>query len=159
MDKKVLIQNVLIVLVLLAIGALVFGRKSGDAPAGNIDQLLTDSKTTVDTPSASGLTTEVTAQGTGVETKKGDKITVEYTGMLTDGKVFDTSIGRAPFGFTLGGGQVIAGWDEGLLGMKVGEKRKLTIPPELGYGSRGYPPVIPANATLVFTVELKSINK
>lgn len=104
------------------------------------------------------LQIETTNVGTGVETKNGDKISVHYTGMLTDGKVFDSSIPRGePFTLTLGAGQVIKGWDQGLVGMKVGEKRKLTIPSDLGYGRDGFPGVIPPNATLIFDVELISI--
>jgi FKBP-type peptidyl-prolyl cis-trans isomerase len=99
------------------------------------------------------------AVGKGVAAKAGDKVTVNYTGWLTDGTKFDSSIGKAPFPFTLGAGQVIPGWDQGVAGMKVGGKRKLTIPPDLAYGSQGAGGVIPPNATLVFEVELLSINK
>ena len=95
---------------------------------------------------------------TNIMTKNGDTIAVHYTGTLTDGTIFDSSIPRGePFVFTLGAGQVIAGWDKGLLDMKVGEKRTLTIPPEEGYGASGVPGIIPPNATLVFEVELVSI--
>src|SRR5437763_3602406 len=75
--------------------------------------------------------------GNGVEAKTGQKVAVHYTGWLTDGKKFDSSVGRGPFEFKLGGGQVIKGWDQGVVGMKIGGKRKLTIPPELAYGARG----------------------
>jgi FKBP-type peptidyl-prolyl cis-trans isomerase len=95
--------------------------------------------------------------GTGREAKKGDVVEVHYTGWLTDGKKFDSSVGRGPFSFDLGAGQVIAGWDRGVAGMKVGGKRKLTVPPELGYGSRGFHGVIPPQATLVFEVELLGV--
>ncbi|MGE0493357.1 MAG: FKBP-type peptidyl-prolyl cis-trans isomerase [Vulcanimicrobiota bacterium] len=106
----------------------------------------------------SGLKYEVIKEGDGAVAKAGDKVKVHYTGWLTDGKKFDSSVDRGqPFQFNLGAGQVIKGWDEGVAGMKVGEKRKLTIPPELGYGARGAGGVIPPNATLVFEVELLDI--
>jgi FKBP-type peptidyl-prolyl cis-trans isomerase len=96
--------------------------------------------------------------GTGAEAKAGQKVTVHYVGTLTNGSKFDSSRDRNEgFDFKLGAGQVIKGWDQGVAGMKVGGLRKLTIPPELGYGKGGYPPVIPANATLVFEVELLSV--
>jgi FKBP-type peptidyl-prolyl cis-trans isomerase len=106
----------------------------------------------------SGLKYEDLKEGTGAEAKKGDTVEVHYTGWLTDGKKFDSSKDRGePFSFPLGAGKVIKGWDEGVAGMKVGGKRKLMVPPELGYGARGYPPVIPANAELIFEVELLKI--
>ena len=95
--------------------------------------------------------------GKGPEAVRGKTVEVHYTGWLTDGKQFDSSVGGDPFSFRLGAGEVIEGWDHGVAGMKVGGKRKLTIPPELGYGRRGAPPVIPPDATLVFEVELLSV--
>jgi FKBP-type peptidyl-prolyl cis-trans isomerase FkpA len=96
--------------------------------------------------------------GTGTAAASGQKVTVHYTGWLTNGTKFDSSKDRGdPFVFPLGKGQVIKGWDQGVQGMKVGGKRKLTIPPEMGYGSRGAGGVIPPNATLVFEVELLGV--
>jgi FKBP-type peptidyl-prolyl cis-trans isomerase len=107
---------------------------------------------------ASGLKYQVLKPGTGAVAQAGQQVSVHYTGWLTDGTKFDSSVDRGqPFQFTLGAGQVIKGWDEGVLGMKVGEKRKLTIPSSLGYGERGAGNVIPPNATLVFDVELLGV--
>ncbi len=96
--------------------------------------------------------------GTGKEAKAGNHVTVHYVGTLENGKKFDSSRDRNEgFAFALGGGQVIKGWDQGVAGMKVGGRRKLTIHSDLAYGARGYPPVIPANATLIFEIELLSV--
>ena len=99
-------------------------------------------------------------EGTGAVAKAGDTVKVHYTGWLTNGKKFDSSVDRGqPFGFKLGAGQVIKGWDEGVAGMKVGGKRTLIIPSSLGYGPNGNPPVIPGNSTLIFDVELLKVTK
>jgi FKBP-type peptidyl-prolyl cis-trans isomerase FkpA len=96
--------------------------------------------------------------GTGDEAKAGKSVSVHYTGWLENGTKFDSSLDRRqPFSFPLGAGHVIRGWDEGVAGMKVGGKRKLTIPPNLGYGARGAGGVIPPNATLIFEVELLGV--
>jgi FKBP-type peptidyl-prolyl cis-trans isomerase len=111
------------------------------------------------TQEATVLKIEDEVVGTGEVAKSGDRVSVNYTGWLTDGTKFDSSFDRnQPFAFALGAGQVIKGWDQGVEGMKVGGKRKLTIPPELGYGSQGAGGVIPPNATLVFEVELLKVN-
>lgn len=105
-----------------------------------------------------GLVMEDVKVGTGAEAKAGQMVSVHYTGWLTNGTKFDSSVDRGrPFEFNLGGGQVIKGWDEGVAGMKVGGKRKLTIPPQLGYGARGAGATIPPNSTLVFDVELLGV--
>ena len=103
----------------------------------------------------SGLKYEDIVVGTGVSPQPGHQVTVHYTGTLEDGTKFDSSLDRGqPFTFPIGAGRVIKGWDEGVMTMKVGGKRKLVIPPQLGYGARGAGGVIPPNATLVFEVEL-----
>ena len=101
---------------------------------------------------------ETVASGNGPSPKLGDTVSVHYTGWLTDGTKFDSSVDRdEPFAFVLGTGQVIQGWDQGVATMRVGDKVRLTIPPELAYGRDGYPGAIPPNATLVFEVELLAI--
>ena len=106
----------------------------------------------------SGLIILDLVEGDGEKASSGNTVSVNYTGTLENGEQFDTSIGRAPFSFPLGEGRVIKGWDEGVAGMKIGGKRKLTIPPQLAYGSKGAGNVIPPNATLIFEVELLKIN-
>lgn len=106
----------------------------------------------------SELIIEDLTAGQGDEAARGKTVVVHYTGWLTDGTQFDSSLDRnEPFDFLLGAGHVIRGWDEGVAGMKVGGRRKLTIPPEMGYGARGAGGVIPPNATLVFEVELLAV--
>ena len=111
------------------------------------------------TNTATGLVIEEMIVGSGDEAQAGQSVSVHYTGWLMDGTKFDSSKDRGdPFGFPLGRGHVIAGWDQGVQGMRIGGKRKLTIPSELGYGARGAGGVIPPNATLVFEVELLAID-
>jgi peptidylprolyl isomerase len=110
----------------------------------------------VTTPSGLKYVDEVV--GGGDSPQQGKKVKVHYTGRLTDGKKFDSSVDRGqPFEFTIGIGQVIKGWDEGVMSMKVGGKRQLIIPPDLGYGARGAPGAIPPNAELIFDVELLGV--
>jgi peptidylprolyl isomerase len=114
------------------------------------------------TATGSGLQYEDTVVGTGAQPRSGQMCSMHYTGWLwvngAKGAKFDSSHDRRePFDFTIGQGQVIKGWDEGVASMQVGGKRTLLIPPALGYGARGYPPVIPANSTLLFEVELLGV--
>jgi FKBP-type peptidyl-prolyl cis-trans isomerase FkpA len=113
----------------------------------------------METNNQNGLIIEVLEDGAGVEAENGKTVSVHYTGTLLDGTKFDSSLDRGtPFEFVLGSGQVIAGWDQGVLGMKVGEKRRLTIPADLAYGDRGAGGIIGPGETLIFEVELLSVN-
>ena len=134
--------------------ALVVAAAMGAAAAGPTKVEEKDYKT-----SKTGLKHAILKEGKGEEAKKGQTVSVHYTGWLQDGgKKFDSSVDRGtPFQFPLGAGRVIAGWDEGVQGMRVGGVRKLTIPPDLGYGARGAGGVIPPNATLLFDVELLNV--
>jgi peptidylprolyl isomerase len=113
----------------------------------------------ISTKTVGDMKIEITKEGTGPAITNGQTASMLYTGKLADGTVFDStaSRGNQPFSFTLGAGQVISGWDQGIVGMKVGEERTLIIPADMAYGANGYPPVIPANATLTFDVTLVGI--
>lgn len=151
---------VIVIIIVVAIGVLLLRNKSSQSAKNTMsDQPSTTAgfeSLQVATQSA-GLQSEDIVVGTGAEAKQGNTVSVHYTGVLTDGTKFDSSKDRnEPFTFLLGQGDVIKGWDQGVVGMKVGGKRKLTIPPELGYGPRAVGP-IPANATLIFEVELLDV--
>jgi FKBP-type peptidyl-prolyl cis-trans isomerase len=142
--------------------------EAAPAPAAEVAAAETTTAPATPTPSGSetmDLQKTELAPGTGAEIKTGQTALVHYTGWLYDaaapdnkGKQFDSSVGGEPFEFPLGAGRVIAGWDQGVVGMKVGGKRRLVIPPVMGYGERGAGGVIPPNATLVFDVELVEIH-
>ena len=134
---------------------LAFGAQGQGAIPPNA--LLTFEIELTDVKPAPQLTSTDTVVGTGAAAKAGDTLSVNYTGKLQDGTVFDTSVGKTPFEFQLGSGQVIPGWDKGMVGMKVGGKRTLVIPPELAYGAQGAGSTIPPNATLTFDIELLAI--
>lgn len=154
-DNKVILGGA-VLLIVAVVGAGFLTRTNEEKGGTKMDE--TTKTTPVTTPAPAGLKIEDETVGTGVEAVAGKSVTVNYLGTLTDGTKFDSSYDRnQPFTFNLGAGQVIAGWDQGVVGMKVGGKRKLTIPPELGYGSQLSGP-IPANSTLVFEIELLGVN-
>lgn len=158
---------------LLVVGALALVGCSGDKTQAETESTTTEPATDqaaeptepeatepVAGETVSELIIEDTKVGKGAVAEAGKLITVHYTGYLTDGTKFDSSVDAGkPFSFTLGGGEVIAGWDQGFDGMKVGGKRKLTIPADLAYGADGIPGVIPGGATLIFDVELLDVAK
>ena len=138
------------VLICAVAGAIAFAQTAAKKPA-----VAGPTKVTGEgTKTSSGLQYWDINVGTGKTAERGNTVKVHYTGWLTTGKKFDSSVGGAPFQFRIGAHQVIQGWEEGVAGMKVGGKRQLRIPSDLAYGQKGYPGVIPPNATLVFDVQL-----
>jgi FKBP-type peptidyl-prolyl cis-trans isomerase len=150
-------QIVLFAVSVLALAAMASAqtaaKKSAAKPAAGPTKV-----TGEPTKSPSGLEYWDIKVGTGAVAQTGQHVKVDYTGWLTNGKKFDSSVGTGkPFDFMLGAGQVIKGWDEGVVGMKVGGKRQLRIPPDLAYGAKGYPGAIPPNSTLIFDVQLVDV--
>ena len=165
MNKKILIILAVILIIVAAV-AIYFSlpkSKNNNMPQEQKNQTATNEQQTSSTFDIQGMKVEILKEGTGEGAKVGDSISVNYTGTLTDGTKFDSSVDPSfghvtPFPYTLGQNMVIKGWELGLLGMKVGEKRKLTIPSDLAYGDAGRPPVIPEKATLIFEIDMMSIN-
>ena len=142
-------KTVVVAITLFALAGLIGAQTAATSTSGPTKVTGAPIKT------ASGLEYWDITVGTGAVAQTGQQVKVDYTGWLTNGKKFDSSVGTGrPFGFKLGASQVIKGWDEGVAGMKVGGKRQLRIPPDLAYGAKGYPGAIPANATLIFDVQL-----
>lgn len=151
--KTVILAITVLVLSALAIAQTASAKKAAAKPASGPTKVAG-----APTKTASGLEYWDIKVGTGAVAASGQHVKVDYTGWLTNGKKFDSSVGTGkPFDFVLGAGQVIKGWDEGVAGMKVGGKRQLRIPPDLAYGEKGYPGVIPASSTLIFDVRLVDV--
>jgi FKBP-type peptidyl-prolyl cis-trans isomerase len=152
--KVVILAIALLALTALSLGQTTTKKKTTAKPAASGPTKVTGSPT----KTASGLEYWNIKVGTGAVAETGKQVKVDYTGWLTNGKKFDSSVGTGqPFDFMLGASQVIKGWDEGVVGMKVGGKRQLRIPPDLAYGPAGHPPQIPANSTLIFDVRLVDV--
>lgn len=162
MSKVLLLAIIVIVILAVVLGIyyIMGGGSTATSPAGsNASQTGKNPGQAGQTTTIQGMKVETLKQGSGEGAKTGDTVTVHYTGTLTDGTKFDSSVDRnAPFSFPLGQSRVIKGWDLGVTGMKVGEKRRLTIPPELGYGEIGVTGRIPKSATLIFEIDMLKIN-
>jgi len=152
--KTVILAIALLALASLAVAQAAPADKAAAKPSASGPTKVTGAPT----KTASGLEYWDIKVGAGAVAQAGQHVKVDYTGWLTNGKKFDSSVGTGkPFDFLLGAAQVIKGWDEGVAGMKVGGKRQLRIPPDLAYGAAGYPGAIPANATLIFDVQLVDV--
>ena len=169
-DRRLFILGAFVLLIAGVVAAVLIPRSGGggatasgcEKPPGPVATKAKKTRPTVTVPNCtppSSLVVNELERGTGAEAKSGDKVTVQYAGVgFESGKEFDASWNRGePFKFTLGAGMVIPGWDEGVEGMKVGGRRELIIPPELGYGSAGSPPSIGPNETLIFVIDLLAI--
>ncbi len=162
MDRRVIGLLVAGGILIVVVAVILIGRGGGSSDESSKAAITVPNGPTVELPSGSAPTRLVVKDlktGNGAEAKSGDQVSVQYIGVLYDnGSKFDSSYDHGqPFSFKLGGGQVIPGWDQGVAGMKVGGRRELIIPPDLAYGAQGQPPTIPANATLVFVIDLVSV--
>jgi FKBP-type peptidyl-prolyl cis-trans isomerase len=160
--NKYLVVTIFLVALLVVAGAFAFSTKEEKVISTEVLQTSTPSATISEENMGEGNVAQIgiedIIEGTGDMAESGKKVTVNYVGTLTDGKKFDSSYDRNdPFSFNLGAGEVIVGWDQGVVGMKVGGKRKLTIPSDLAYGDNGIPGAIPGGATLIFEVELLKV--
>jgi FKBP-type peptidyl-prolyl cis-trans isomerases 1 len=151
MKKQLWVSVMVSLVVILCSAAFVLAAESGNKEKSAAAEIAQCEKNARKTPS--GLKYVVLREGKGDKPRKGQSIEAHYVGRFMDGRVFDQSLGRGPFSFVVGIGQVIKAWDEALMDMRPGEKRALVAPPELAYGSRGAGNVIPPNATLFFEVE------
>ena len=162
MDRRVIGLLVAGGILVVVVAVILIGRGGGSSDDSSKAAITVPNGPTVELPSGPAPTQLVVKDlktGNGAEAKSGDRVSVQYIGVLYDnGSKFDSSYDHGqPFSFKLGGGQVIPGWDQGVAGMKVGGRRELIIPPGLAYGAQGQPPTIPANATLVFVIDLVSV--
>jgi FKBP-type peptidyl-prolyl cis-trans isomerase len=146
-------RTIVILGIILLLAAIAYGQAAKAPAAGGPTKVTGDG-----TKTPSGLQYWDIKVGTGKAADRGNTVKVHYTGWLTNGKKFDSSVGGPAFQFRIGAHQVIKGWEEGVTGMKVGGKRQLRIPPDLAYGKEGYPGAIPPNATLVFDIQLLSVD-
>jgi len=157
--KTLTIIILVIILIVIIAGIYFLWQNNSKSSTAALSQNSNQSQQNPASYDIQGMKVEILKQGSGAEAKSGDAVTVNYVGTLQDGTKFDSSIDRGqPFPLTLGQNSVIQGWELGVVGMKVGEKRRLTIPPELAYGSQGAGEVIPPNATLIFEIDMLSIN-
>jgi peptidylprolyl isomerase len=161
-DRRVVTLLVAAGLAVALVAGILIAR-SGGGSSDNGGSMATANRTkpkveVPDGPPPRTLQTKDLIPGTGAVAKSGDTIKIQYVAVIyKTGKEFDSSWGRGPFSFQLGGGRVIPGWDQGIAGMRVGGRRELTIPPGLGYGAQGSPPVIPPNSTLIFVIDLLAV--
>ena len=162
MRRTILLIIILIVLVAVVLGIYFIVSNSNSSPKGVVSTAVSNNYFNNGPADfkALGMKVEILTRGTGNDVKLGDTVTVNYVGKLQDGKVFDSTYDRKKtLSFTVGKDNIIKGWDLGVLGMKVGEKRRLTIPPESAYGQSGLGSVIPPNASLIFEIDLLKINQ